>query len=96
MGLPVGDDLLGNSDMWIGRKEAARTVQETLRDSHRRDEHPISPSLRHHRIRLHTVQNFFPPERGLLHLIRCGRSPQRLIGCLELLLQLFIFLLQLG
>lgn len=96
MGLPVGDDLLGNGDMWIGRKETARTVQETLRNSHRRDEHPIGPSLRHHRIRLHTVQDFLPLERGLLHLIWCGCTPQRLIGCLEFLLQLLIFLLQLG
>lgn len=96
MGLPIGDDLLGNGDMWIGREETARAVQEALRDSHRRDEHPIGPSLRYHRIRLHTVQNFFPLERRLVHLIRCGRTPQRLIGGLEFLLQLFILLFQLG
>lgn len=82
--------------MWIGREETTRAVQETLRNSHRRDEHPIGPGLRDHRVRLHTVQNFFPLKRGLLHLLRCDGAAQHLVHRLELLLKLFVFLFQLG
>ena len=94
MGLPIGDDLLRNGDVRVGREETTRAVQEALWDSHRRDEHPIGPSLRDHRVRLHTIQDFFPLQRGLLYLIRCDSTAQSLIGRFEFFLQLFIFLFQ--
>jgi len=94
--LAIGNDLLGNGDVWISWEETTRTVQEPLRDPHRRDQYPIGPSLRHHRIRLHTIENLLPLLRGLVDLVRRGCTSQRLIDRLELLLQLFIFLLQLS
>lgn len=72
-GLPIGDDLLRNGDVWIGRRETSGGIQQTLSNADRRDEDPVRPGLRHHGVRLHTIENFLPFQRCLPNLIRCCR-----------------------
>lgn len=61
---------------------------------HRANEHPVGPRLRNHGVRLHPIQNVLSLLGGLLGLFRGGGVHQGLIGCVELLLQLLVFLFQ--
>ena len=92
--LPASDDLLRNGDVRIGWRETAGTIQQTVRNADRRNKDPIRPGLRHHRVRLHAIDNVLPPLRGLLDLIRCGCIPDGLIDRSEFFLQLFVLLFQ--
>jgi len=92
--LPAGDDLLRNGDVRIGRRETAGTIQQTVRNTDRRNKDPICPGLRHHRVRLHAIDNVLPPLRGLLNLIRRCCIPDGLIDRSEFFLQLFVLLFQ--
>ena len=65
-----------------------------MRNADRRDKDPIRPSLRYHRVRLHTIENVLPLLGCLLNLIRRCRVAQGLIDDIEFPLQLFIFLFQ--
>lgn len=92
--LSVGDDLLRNSNVRVGRSETTRTIQQSLGKPERQHEHPIRPGLRHHGVGLHPIEDFFSFLRGLLNLIRRRCVAESLIGSLKFFLQLFIFLLQ--
>lgn len=83
--------------MRIGWIEAVGAIQQTLRNADRGDKYPVRPGLRHHHIRLHTIEKVRPLLGHLLNLIRRCRLPQGLqspIDGFELLLQLLIFLPQ--
>ena len=99
--LSRGNHLLGHLDMRACRIEALCDAQESLglgqphpgrRIDSRRDEYPIRPGLRDHGIRLHPIQDVLPLLGCLLCLL-CGRGLcQGLIRCVEVLLELVIFL----